>query len=69
MIARYNQLLWFRSNGQPIERSQVPHFSLPLREVVDKKIAEKQAWRDKVLAEEHERDRDRKLPDRIELPD
>jgi hypothetical protein len=36
---------------------------------VDKKIAEKQAWRDKVLAEEHERDRDRKLPDRIELPD
>jgi hypothetical protein len=34
----------------------------------DKKIAEKQAaWLEKVLAEEHERDK--KHPDRIELPD
>ena len=35
---------------------------------VDKKIAEKQAaWLEKVLAEEHERDKEH--PDRIELPD
>ena len=35
---------------------------------VDKKIAEKQAaWLEKVLAEEH--DRDKKHPDRIVLPD
>jgi hypothetical protein len=35
---------------------------------VDKEIAEKQAaWLEKVLAEEHERDK--KHPDRIELPD
>ena len=35
---------------------------------VDKRVAEKQAmWLEKVLAEEHERDR--KHPDRIELPD
>jgi hypothetical protein len=35
---------------------------------VDKWVAEKQAhWLEKVLAEEHERDR--KHPDRIELPD
>ncbi len=35
---------------------------------VDNKIAEKQAaWLEKVLAEEHERDK--KHPDRIELPD
>jgi hypothetical protein len=35
---------------------------------VDKRIAEKQAkWLEKVLAEEHERDK--KHPDRIELPD
>jgi hypothetical protein len=35
---------------------------------VDKKIAEKQAvWLEKVLAEEHERDK--KHPDRIDLPD
>jgi hypothetical protein len=34
----------------------------------DKRIAEKQAkWLEKVLAEEHERDK--KHPDRIELPD
>jgi hypothetical protein len=34
---------------------------------VDKKVAEKQAkWLEKVLAEEHERDK--KHPDRIELP-
>jgi hypothetical protein len=34
----------------------------------DKKNAEKQAhWLEKVLAEEHERDK--KHPDRIELPD
>jgi hypothetical protein len=34
----------------------------------DKKVAEKQAvWLEKVLAEEHERDK--KHPDRIELPD
>jgi hypothetical protein len=34
----------------------------------DKLVAEKQArWLEKVLAEEHERDR--KHPDRIELPD
>jgi hypothetical protein len=34
---------------------------------VDKKLAEKQAeWLEKVLAEEHERDK--KHPDRIELP-
>src|SRR5947209_18178694 len=24
-IARHNQLLWFRSNGQRLERAQVPH--------------------------------------------
>jgi hypothetical protein len=36
--------------------------------VADKKVAEKQAgWLEKVLAEEHERDK--KHPDRIELPD
>jgi hypothetical protein len=35
---------------------------------VDKWVAEKQAkWLEKVLAEEHERDK--KHPDRIELPD
>jgi hypothetical protein len=35
---------------------------------VDKKIAEKQAaWLEKVLAEEHARDKEH--PDRIELPD
>ncbi len=35
---------------------------------VDKWVAEKQAhWLEKVLAEEHERDR--KHPDQIELPD
>jgi ribosomal protein L37AE/L43A len=35
---------------------------------VDKRIAERQAkWLEKVLTEEHERDR--KHPDRIELPD
>jgi hypothetical protein len=35
---------------------------------VDKWLAEKQAqWLEKVLAEEH--DRDKKHPDRIELPD
>jgi len=35
---------------------------------VDKWVAEKQAkWLEKVLAEEHERDREH--PDRIELPD
>jgi hypothetical protein len=35
---------------------------------VDKRVAEKQAkWLEKVLAEEHERDK--KHPDRIELPD
>ena len=34
---------------------------------VDKKLAEKQAmWQEKVLAEKHERDK--KHPDRIELP-
>jgi hypothetical protein len=34
----------------------------------DKKVAEKQAgWLEKVLAEEH--DRDKKHPDRIELPE
>jgi len=34
----------------------------------DRKIAEKQAaWLEKVLAEEHEREK--KHPDRIELPD
>ena len=34
----------------------------------DKRVAEKQAkWLEKVLADEH--DRDRKHPDRIELPD
>src|SRR5437016_11033316 len=27
-IARHNQLLWFRSNGQRLERSQVPHPNL-----------------------------------------
>src|SRR5258708_14474124 len=27
-IARHNQLLWFRSNGQRLERSQVAHSSL-----------------------------------------
>src|SRR5258708_20201813 len=26
-IGRHNQLLWFRSNGQRLERSQLPHFS------------------------------------------
>src|SRR5208282_3034064 len=26
-IARHNQLLWSRSNGQRLERSQVPHVS------------------------------------------
>jgi len=37
-------------------------------EFADKRIADKQAaWLEKVLAEEHERDR--KHPDRIELPD
>jgi hypothetical protein len=37
-------------------------------EFADKRVAEKQArWLEKVLAEEHERDR--KHPDRIELPD
>jgi hypothetical protein len=37
-------------------------------ESVDRRVAEKQAkWLEKVLAEEH--DRDRKHPDRIELPD
>jgi hypothetical protein len=35
---------------------------------VDKKLAERQAhWLEKVLAEEHERER--KHPDRIQLPD
>ena len=35
---------------------------------MDTKVAEKQAkWLEKVLAEEHERDK--KPPDRIELPD
>jgi hypothetical protein len=35
---------------------------------VDKSVAEKQAkWLEKVLAEEHERDK--KHPDRIELPE
>ena len=35
---------------------------------VDKRVAEKQAkWLEKVLAEEHERDK--KHPDRIELPE
>ena len=35
---------------------------------VDKKVAERQAhWLEKVLAEEHERER--KHPDRIQLPD
>ena len=35
---------------------------------VDKRLAEKQArWLEKVLGEEHERER--KHPDRIELPD
>jgi hypothetical protein len=35
---------------------------------VDKRVAERQAkWLEKVLTEEHERDR--KHPDRIELPD
>ena len=35
---------------------------------MDAKVAEKQAkWLEKVLAEEHERDK--KHPDRIELPD
>ena len=32
-IARHNQLLRFSSNGQPLERSQVPHPSLLLRRV------------------------------------
>jgi hypothetical protein len=37
-------------------------------ESIDKRVAEKQAkWLEKVLAEEHERDK--KHPDRIELPD
>jgi hypothetical protein len=37
-------------------------------ESADKRVAEKQAkWLDKVLAEEHERDK--KHSDRIELPD
>ena len=37
-------------------------------EFADKRIAEKQAaWLEKVLAEEHERNR--RHPDRIELPD
>jgi hypothetical protein len=36
--------------------------------LADKRIAENQArWLEKVLAEEHERDK--KHPDRIELPD
>jgi len=36
--------------------------------IVDKRVAEKQAkWLEKVLAEEHERDK--KHPDRIVLPD
>ena len=36
--------------------------------LADKRVAEKQAkWLEKVLADEH--DRDRKHPDRIELPD
>src|SRR5260370_12479202 len=30
VIARYNQLLWFRSNGQPIERSQLARQELCL---------------------------------------
>jgi len=35
---------------------------------VDKRVAEKQAkWLEKVLAEEHERDK--KHPDRIDLPE
>jgi hypothetical protein len=35
---------------------------------IDRRVAEKQAkWLEKVLAEEHERDK--KHPDRIELPD
>jgi len=25
LVARHNQLLRFRANGQPLERSQVPH--------------------------------------------
>ena len=29
-IAQHNQLLWFRSNGQRLERSQVAHNCLPL---------------------------------------
>ena len=37
-------------------------------QLADKRTAEKQAkWLEKVLADEHERDR--KHPDRIELPD
>src|SRR5271169_379575 len=28
LVARHNQLLRFKSNGQPLERSQVPHISL-----------------------------------------
>jgi hypothetical protein len=37
---------------------------------VDKWLADRQAhWLDGVLAEEHEREREKKHPDRIELPD
>src|SRR5258707_13889272 len=33
LVARHNQLLRVKSNGQPLERSQVPHPSRPLRRV------------------------------------
>jgi hypothetical protein len=49
------------SNGALMSAEHRPAF-------VDMKIAEKQAaWLEKVLAEEHERDKEH--PDRIELPD
>jgi hypothetical protein len=39
-------------------------------DAVNNRVAERQAkWLEKVLAEEHERDGDRKHSDRIELPD
>jgi hypothetical protein len=53
--------LWCDSCGEEFVISHDPAFA-------DKKIAEKQAgWLEKVLAEEHERDK--KHGDRIELPD
>jgi hypothetical protein len=53
--------LRFDGCGEEFVIAQQPAF-------VDKRVAEKQAhWLEKVLAEEHERDK--KHPDRIELPD